>query len=63
MGLHIHKVWIHVLIDFWLTVKAATLIFISGSDLAISSAKQGKPGSIYINLMKNKQVVWAAQRC
>ena len=41
-----------VLLDFSLTVKAVTLIFISGRDSAISSAKQGKPGSIY-NLMKN----------
>ena len=36
-----------VLIDFSLTVKAATLIFISGRGSAISSAKQGKSGSIY----------------
>ena len=35
-----------VLIDFSLTVKATTLIFISGRSLAISSAKQGKSGSI-----------------
>ena len=41
-----------VLIDFSLTVKAVTLIFISGRCLAISSAKQGKSGSIY-NLVKN----------
>ena len=40
------------LIDFSLTVKAATLIFISGCGSAISSAKQGNPGSIY-NLVKN----------
>ena len=40
-----------VLIDFLLTVKAATLIFISGRGSAISSAKQGKVGSIY-NLVK-----------
>ena len=33
-----------ILIDFSLTVKAATLIFISGRGLAISSAKQGKSG-------------------
>ena len=33
-------VWLEALIDFSLTVKAATLIFISGS--AISSAKEGK---------------------
>ena len=31
-----------VLIDFSLTVKAATLIFISGRGSAISSAKEGK---------------------
>ena len=43
---------IHVLIDFSLTVKAATLIFISGRGSAISSAKQGKSGSI-TNLVKN----------
>ena len=36
-----------VFIDFSLTVKAATLIFISGRGSAISSAKQGKSGSIY----------------
>ena len=36
-----------VLLDFSLTVKAATLIFISGRCSAISSAKQGKSGSIY----------------
>ena len=33
-----------VLIDFSLTVKAATLIFISGSGSTISSAKEGKSG-------------------
>ena len=37
----------HVLLDFSLTVKAATLIFISRRGLAISSAKQGKSGFIY----------------
>ena len=41
-----------LLIDFSLTVKAATLIFISGRGSAISSAKGGKSGSIY-NLVKN----------
>ena len=35
-----------ILLDFSLTVKAATLIFISGRCSAISSAKQGKSGSI-----------------
>ena len=35
-----------VLIDFSLTVKAATLIFISGRGSAISSAKEGKSGFI-----------------
>ena len=48
-----------VLIDFSLTVKAATLIFIPGPGSAISSAKQGKSDSIY-NLVKNlNSVVWA----
>ena len=42
----------HILIDFSLTVKAATVIFISWCGLAISSAKQGQSGSIY-NLEKN----------
>ena len=42
-----------VSIDFSLTVKAATFIFISGRGSAISSAIQGKSGSIY-NLVKNK---------
>ena len=37
--------------DFSLTVKAVTLIFISGHGSAISSAKQGKSGTIY-NLVK-----------
>ena len=41
-----------ILIDFSLTVKAATLIFISGRGSAISSAKQGKSDSIY-SLVKN----------
>ena len=41
-----------VLIDFLLTVKAATLIFISGGGSAIPSPKQGKSGSIN-NLMKS----------
>ena len=37
------------LLDFSLTVKAATLIFISGCSSAISSAKEGKSGFIYSN--------------
>ena len=38
-----------VLIDFWLTVKALTLIFISGHGSAISSAIQGS----FYNLVKS----------
>ena len=38
---------IRVLLEFSLTVKAATLIFISGRVSTISFAKQGKSGSIY----------------
>ena len=40
-----------LLLDFSLTVKAATLIFISGCGSAISSAKEGKSGFVY-NLVK-----------
>ena len=36
-----------VLLDFSLTMKAATLIFISLCGSAISSAKAGKSGFIY----------------
>ena len=42
----------YVLLDFSLTVKATTLIFISGCGSAISSAKEGKSGFIY-NLVKS----------
>ena len=38
---------IHVLLDFSLSVKAATSIFISGCGSAISSAEEGKSGFIY----------------
>ena len=38
---------------YLLLVKAATLIFISGCGLAISSVKEGKSGFIY-NLVKSK---------
>ena len=41
-----------VLLDFSLTVKAATLIFISECGSAIPSAKKGKSGFIY-NLVKS----------
>ena len=36
-----------ILLDFSLTVKAATLIFISECGSAISTAKEGKSGFIY----------------
>ena len=36
-----------MLIDFSLTVKVATLIFISGRGSAISFPKEGKSGFIY----------------
>ena len=44
--------FMELLIDFSFTVKAATLIFISGHGSAISSAKQGNSGPIY-NLVKS----------
>ena len=41
-------------LDFSLTVKAATNIFISGRGSAISSAKEGKSGFVYTcNLVKS----------
>ena len=43
---------LEILLDFSLTVKAATLIFISGRGSAISSAKEGEWGFIY-NLEKS----------
>ena len=43
----------HIRIDFSLTVKATTLIFIYGRGSAISSAKEGNSGCIY-NLVKSK---------
>ena len=41
-----------ILIDFSFTVKAASLMFISGRGSAISPAKKEKSGSIY-NLIKS----------
>ena len=41
-----------VLLDFSFTVKAATLIFISGRGSAIASAKERNSGFIY-NLVKS----------
>ena len=41
-----------ILLHFSLSVKATTLIFISGCGSAISSAKEGKSGFIY-NLVKS----------
>ena len=42
----------NILLDFSLTVKVATLIFISGRGWAISSAREGKSCFIY-NLVKS----------
>ena len=42
-----------VLIDFSLTVKAATLILISGCGSAISSTKEGKSGFIRVKETKS----------
>ena len=43
-----------ILLDFSLTVKAATLIFIFGCRSAISSAKEGKSG---FNLYFGKELI------
>ena len=47
-----------LLLDFSLTVKAATLIFISGRGLAISSAKEGKSGYI-LKDFRNAPVIYS----
>ena len=49
---HIQNQMYSLFIDFLLTVKATTLIFIPGRASAISSAKEGKSGFIY-NLVKS----------
>ena len=46
-GVPFHHIVVNILIDFWLTVKAATLIFIPGRGSAISSTKEGKSDFIY----------------
>ena len=51
-----------LLLDFSLTAKASTLIFISGCGSAIPSAKEGKSGFIY-NLLKSYSAFCAAQTC
>ena len=45
-----------VLLDFSLSVKEATLIFIAGCDSAISCAKEEKLGFIY-NLVNCKELI------
>ena len=58
LGLHTLLCWVEsfgiamILIEFWLYVKAATLIFISGRGSAISSAEEGDSGFVY-NLVKS----------
>ena len=52
------EVTLLVLPDFSLSVKAATLTFISGRGWAISSAKEGKSGFI-----KSKLAFWTSQKC
>ena len=51
-AVYVRNVITFVLLEFSLTVKAATLIFISGCGSAISSAKEGESGFIY-NLVKS----------
>ena len=50
-----------VLYNFWVTVKAITLTFISRRVFAISSVQGRKSGSIYF--VKSYEVVCAAQTC
>ena len=44
----------YYVIDFSLTVKAVTLILISGRGSAISSAKQGKSGTFFADEIYNE---------
>ena len=60
----------NILLDFSLTVKAATLIFISGRGSAISSAKEGKSGFIYnsntprlYSQWLNSVIYWLINHC
>ena len=50
-----------VLIDFLLTVKVASLIFISGRGSAISILMEGKSGFIY-NLVRNNKLCGPRKR-
>ena len=50
--LRLRRKMIQLLLDFSLSVKAATYIFISWCGSAISSTKEGKSGFIY-NLVKS----------
>ena len=50
-----------VLINFSLTVKAATLIFISGRGSCISSPKEGQSDFIY-NLVKKYELLRSRER-
>ena len=52
IGQHLRYMYQIVLLDFSHTVKAGTLIFMSGCGSAISSAKERKSGFIY-NLVKS----------
>ena len=48
MAVHLAQRYIHFLLwSYSVTVKATTLIFISGRGSAISSAQEGSSGSIY----------------
>ena len=52
----VHLLWIfqrlhQILLDFSLTLRAATLILIPGRGLTISPAKEGKSGFIYNSVM------------
>ena len=45
-SIDLHESTLYLLLHFSLSVKAVTLIFISGRDLAISSTHEGKTGDI-----------------
>ena len=47
MNVNLPWIALAVQLSFWVTVKAATLIFISGHGLAISSVQERKHGKIF----------------
>ena len=48
-----------VVVSYWVTVQAATLVFIPGHCSAISSARDGRSGNVnkLVNILRRKSLV------